>query len=94
MTYKILNNITCLDPNMYFQTNCSHTRAGVSNKLYTPLARHDVRRFFFSYRIVHIYNSAFVTITNLSINAFKNFVKNFVQSNIVSDFSFPNSIQC
>ncbi len=57
LVYKILNNLTNLDPNeLFVQDNEGITR-GHSRKLLVQRANHDPYKFFFSNRVVPIWNS-------------------------------------
>ena len=54
--FKILKGMENVDPNLYFVRALS-TTPGHSLKLFKPACRLDVRKHFFSNRVVDIWNS-------------------------------------
>ena len=56
LTYKLLNNLTDIDPSFFFNT-CTETRTRGDDKIFVKFCRLDIRKFFFSQRVTPIWNS-------------------------------------
>ena len=70
--YKIINGIDDLDYNQFFSICRDSFTRGNGLKLFVPYARLNVRKFFFSVRVVKLWNYLPCSATNsISVNVFK-----------------------
>ena len=72
-----MNEFTNLDASRFFNFTCQRhdamTRSATNNLLVPEKCRLDVRKYFFSNRVVHHWNSLPLEIREVdSVNAFKN----------------------
>ena len=73
-TYKILTHKEHIDPNQFFKLcNSGQNLHGHSMKLYKPNVRLNVRKHFFSHRIIEHWNQLPQHVVDApSVNSFKN----------------------
>ena len=57
MMYKILNGVICVNLENYISLSAMHHTRGNTFKLYKYRAKLDIRKFFFSMRIINLWNS-------------------------------------
>ena len=69
-TYKLLFGMTSLNINEFFTLCPSTVTRGHQFKLFLPRASCDVRKYFFSSRVVHVWNDLPITTNFESIRAF------------------------
>ena len=78
-TYKIMTNIYKIDREKLFEIKETQTR-GHDLKIYKQHTRLNVRKYFFTERIINDWNKLPTeAIKAKNINAFKNIIKNFIQ---------------
>ena len=76
-TYKIITKKYDLDPETLFVFNRDHTR-GHKYKLYKRSFSHDVRKYFFTYRVISQWNNLSNHIVSAeTVNEFKNRLDKF-----------------
>ena len=77
--YKIINNLTCLNPDEYFTKNSPSdlpTRSSHTHTLYKPLVRSSVYSNHFFIRHINTWNALPTSIINApSLNSFKDSLK-------------------
>ena len=56
-TYKILNGIEKVDSKKFFRMNTGSITRGKEEKIYKERSRLEIRRNFFSQRVVNVWNS-------------------------------------
>jgi hypothetical protein len=75
--YKLLFNLTSLDSTSYFKLVTSGARRNCHGyKLYLPSFKTDIRKYFFSVRVVRIWNDLPITTDFSSLMAFKRSISN------------------
>ena len=57
MCYNIVRNLNCLNTTDFFNINTNNSLRGHSFKLVVPIAKTNIRKFFFACRIVPVWNS-------------------------------------
>ena len=79
--YKIINNLTCLNPDEYFTKNSPSglpTRSSNTQTLYKPFVRSSVYSNHFSIRHIDTWNALPTSIINApSLNSFKHLLKQY-----------------
>jgi len=76
--YKLIFGLTSLDPNDYFKlVKSGNTRNRHAYKLYFPVCKTDVRKYFFSVRVVRVWNDLPSTTDFSCLSAFKRTINTF-----------------
>ena len=72
-TYKIFNNIDDIEPDRLFSTNDTVTTRNTGNKVYIEYCKTNTRKYSFSNRVAHRWNSLASNIkVSTNTNTFKN----------------------
>ena len=76
MLVKGIENINC---EIFFEKSISNTRGHVY-KLFKPACRLDARKFFFSYRVVDMWNGLPTELADCdTVNRFKNMLDKYME---------------
>ena len=83
--FKIINGLTCLSSNDFFDLSENSITRGHSLKLVVPVSRVDCRLHFFSIRVINVWNGLSNDI--VTANSLSTFVKKLKTVNLTSYLS-------
>jgi hypothetical protein len=83
--FKIINGLTCLSPNDFFDVSYNSITRGHSLKLIVPVSRVDCRLHFFSIRVINVWNGLSNDI--VTANSLSTFAKKLKTVNLTSCLS-------